>query len=437
MITLSTAFSGGEMRVFQNACIVTVNSDFDVIRNGTLAVEGKKIAYVGPHKEFPGTETVDCSGKVIMPGFVNGHAHMPMIFFRGYTDDLNLQDWLWKKIFPLETRQTAVTEYHGALAAAAELTRTGTTTVNDMYYHGEHVARALKEAGLSGIVSSCLMSTNEKAGEVLQSAIELADLYRNDEDIRTAIAPHAEYTCTPEDLRYWGEVAIKTGQPIHIHCSETRSEHDECIGRHGKTPVELFESLGMMDAHMLLAHCVYITENDMDKIKKHGASVLHNPISNLKLASGVAPIPRMLEKGLKVAISTDGPASNNTQDMWEEMRVAALVHKGYLRDPLVMDAKTSLYYATKGAALALGYEDRGSLEEGMRADFVVFRTDSPAMNIPTDMINLIVYSGNSRDIVMTVAGGEVLYDNGEYKKLDIEKVMGDARADFENIFRDR
>ena len=425
------------MKVFQNACIVTVNSNFDVIENGTLAVEGKKIVYVGPRRDYPDAEIFDCSGKVIMPGFVNGHAHMPMIFFRGYTDDLNLQDWLWQRIFPLESRHTPDTEYHGALAAAAELTRTGTTTVNDMYYHGEYVARALKEAGLSGTVSSCLMSSNEQAESVLKSALDLADRYKDDEDIRVAIAPHAEYTCTPEDLRYWGETAAKAGLPIHIHCSETRSEHEECVARHGMTPVELFESLGMMEAHMLLAHCVYITENDMDVIKKHGASVLHNPISNLKLASGVAPIPKMLERGLKVAISTDGPASNNTQDMWEEMRVAALVHKGYLRDPLVMNAKTSLYHATKGAALALGYNDRGSLEEGMRADFVVFRTDSPAMDIRTDIVNLIVYSGNSRDIVMTVAGGEVLYDNGEYRKLDIEKVMRDARNDFETIFRDR
>ncbi|MBQ2086230.1 MAG: amidohydrolase family protein, partial [Oscillospiraceae bacterium] len=204
------------MKVFQHAIIVTVNSDFDVIHNGTLAVEGKKIAYVGPHREFPESETVDCSGKVIMPGFINGHSHMPMIFFRGYTDDLNLQDWLSKKIFPLESRHTPDTEYHGALAAAAELTRTGTTTVNDMYLHGEYVARALKEAGLSGIVSSCLMSGNEDVGEVLKNALETAERYRDDEDIRTAIAPHAEYTCTPEDLRYWGEVAKKTGQPIHI-----------------------------------------------------------------------------------------------------------------------------------------------------------------------------------------------------------------------------
>jgi len=425
------------MRVFQNACLVTVNSDFDVIENGTIATEGTKITYVGPHRDFPGAETVDCSGKMIMPGFVNGHIHMPMTFFRGYSDDMNLQDWLNNRIFPLEAKHTADTQYHGALLAAAELTRTGTTTVNDMYLDGEQVARALKEAGLSGTVSTCVMSVFPDVEDRFRSALELAERYKNDPDIRTAIAPHAEYTCSPKDLRYWGEMAVATGQPIHIHCSETRTEHEECIERHGMTPVELFESLGMMEAKMLLAHCVWITERDMDIIKAHNASVLHNPCSNLKLASGMAPVPRMLEKGIGVSLSTDGAASNNTLDLWEAMRFTALIEKANYLDPLVMNARTSLYIATRGSALALGYDDRGSLEEGLRADFIVVDLDTPAMAIPTNMINLIVYSGNSRDIVMTVAGGEIVYDHGEYRKLDIERVCRQARDDFENIFRDR
>ena len=426
---------GIQMVVYQNAILVTVNSSFDVIEKGTLAVEGKKIAYAGPHRDFPEARTVDCSGCFIMPGFVNGHTHLPMIFFRGYSDDLSLHEWLNNKIMPLESRHTPQSEYHGALASALELIRTGTTTVNNMYYHGQYIARALKETGLSGIVSSCLMSSDANKYRILGESLENCERYKDEEDIRTAIAPHAEYTCTPEDLRCWGEAALRSGQPVHIHCSETLSEHEECIGRHGKTPVELFESLGMMEVPMLLAHCVYITEKDMDIIRSHGASVLNNTISNLKLASGIAPVPRMLEKGLKVATSTDGAASNNTQDMWLEMRVSALIHKGYQRDPLLMNTRSALYCATKGAALALGYEDRGSLEEGMRADFIVVDTHEPAMGILTDIVNLIVYSGNSRDIVMTVAGGEVLYDHGEYPGLDAEKIMSDARADFENIFK--
>ncbi len=225
------------MKVYQNAALVTVNDSFDVFWEGTLATEGEKIVYAGPKKEFPGAETVDCSGHVILPGFVNGHIHMPMVFFRGYADDMCLQDWLDKRIFPKETHHTDDTQYHGALLACAELTRTGTTTVNDMYYNGFHTGRALKEAGLSGIVSTCLIEVKGDHEEMLDNALRLNEKYRNDPDIRTAIAPHAEYTNSPQFLARLGDIALETEQPIHIHCSETVREHAECIRAHGLTPV--------------------------------------------------------------------------------------------------------------------------------------------------------------------------------------------------------
>ena len=424
------------MKVFQHAALVTADPEFHVYKNGTLAIEGEKIVYAGPYREFPEAEVLDVSGHVILPGFVNGHVHMPMVYFRGYADDMNLQDWLDKRIFPKESLHTKETQYHGALLAAAEMTRTGTTTVNDMYYDGFQTARALKEAGLSGIVSSCLLESKGDHEEVLQSALELAELYRDDPNIRTALAPHAEYTNSPAFLERIGNIALETSQPIHIHLSETYREHEECIGRHQMTPAALFESLGMMRVPMFLAHCVYVTEEDMDIIKRNGASVLHNPCSNLKLGSGVAPVPRMLEKGLKIAVSTDGCSSNNTLDMWEEMRFTALIHKGVNRDPEAVNAKTALYLATRGAAEALGYTDRGALSPGMRADFIVASMQEPAMLLDTDVTNLIVYSGNSRDIVMTVAGGEILYDHGVYKKIDTERIGALCREDFEKIFKD-
>ena len=424
------------MTVYQNGCLVTVNGSLDVISSGTLAVDGSMISYAGPHRDFPGAETVDCSGCIIMPGFVNGHIHMPMTFFRGYADDMELHKWLNERIFPLEARHTALTQYHGAQLAACELIRTGTTTVNDMYYDGEQTARALKEAGLSGIVSTCLIGAAPDHDRKLELAKELAEHYRGDPLIRTAVAPHAEYTATAPLLELWGRVAADTKQPIHIHCSETRSEHTECIGRHGLTPVGLFEKLGMMESPMYLAHCVWLSEEDIETVRRHGASVLHNPCSNLKLASGVAPVPRMLEKGVKIALSTDSCSSNNTLDMWEEMRFASLIHKGHALDPLAVSAGQALYMATRGAALALGYSDRGSLEAGMRADFIVADTKEPSMQIPTNVMNLIVYSGNSRDIVMTVGGGRVLYDRGVYTTLDTERIYAQCREDFEHVFRD-
>ena len=424
------------MKVYQHAALVTVNDRFEVIENGTLAEENGVIVYAGPYREFPGAEARDLSGHAILPGFVNGHIHMPMIFFRGYADDMPLQQWLDERIFPKEQNHTALTQYHGALMAALELTRTGTTTVNDMYYDGFQTGRALKEAGLSGIVSSCLLEVKGDHEEVLRSALELSAYYEKDPDIRTALAPHAEYTNSPEFLKRIGQIAAETRQPIHIHCSETVLEHEECIGRHGRTPVQLFRSLGMTEVPLFLAHCVYVTEEDMDIIRESNAAVLHNPCSNLKLGSGVAPIPRMLEKGLHIAVSTDGCSSNNTLDMWEEMRFAALIHKGVLRDARAVDANTALYLSTRGAAEALGYTDRGSLEAGKRADFIAVTLEEPALQIPTDLTHLMVYSGNSRDIVLTVAKGEVLYDHGNYLKLDKERICALCQEDFEKYFKD-
>ena len=423
------------MTVYQHAALVTVNDNFDVIENGTLAVEGKLITYVGPYKDFENAEIVDCTGKVILPGFINGHSHLPMTLFRGYADDMRLQEWLSDKVMPMEARHTKRSMRNGALLAALELTRSGCTTVNDMYYDGNIIAETLKEAGMSGTVSSCLIGAMPNHEAVLEQAIALAEKYKNDPDIRTAIAPHAEYTATPALLEKWGRAAIETGQPIHIHCSETLTEHEECIGRHGLTPVALFDKLGMTEVPMYLAHCVYLSDEDMEIVKAKNLSVLHNPCSNLKLGSGIARLPKMLEMGLNIALSTDGSASNNTEDMWEEMRIAGLIHKGANRDATAVSANQALYIATRGAARALGYADRGSLEAGMRADFTISTLDVPSMRPLTNITNLIVYSGNSRDIEMTVAGGKVLYDHGEFTKLDKEKIFADCQEDFETLFR--
>jgi len=422
------------VKVYKNACIVTVNEEFQVIPRGCVATEGSRIAYVGENREFPGAEERDCSGKVLMPGFVNGHTHMPMTLFRGFADNLSLHDWLHQKIFPLEARHTEETQYRGAILAAAELTRCGVTTVNDMYYDGRITARALKEAGLSGTVSTCLIGIAGDSEIKLQMALELADAYRGDPFIRTAIAPHAEYTATARQLERWARAAADSRQPIHVHCSETRSEHEECRQRHHTTPVGLFYRLGFFEVPVYLAHCVWVEEEDIEHIRAGGGAVLHNPCSNMKLASGFAPIPRMLEKGLKIALSTDGPASNNTQDMWEEMRFAALIHKGHSGDAAAVSSKEALYMATRGAALALGYPDRGSIAGGLRADFLVFDRRQPAYSPDTDIHNLIVYSGNSRDIELTVAGGKVLYDRGQYKKLDMEKILAESEDSFRNVF---
>ena len=423
------------MIAYRNACVLTMNDRYEVIPCGCVATEGSQILYVGENRDFPGAQVYDCAGKVIMPGFINGHTHMPMTLFRGFADNLPLHEWLNQRIFPLEARHTEETQYRGALLAAAELTRCGVTTVNDMYYDGRIIARVLKESGLSGIVSTCLIGIANDCDRKLMQAMELADAYRDDPDIRTAIAPHAEYTATVPLLERWARAAVDSGQPIHIHCSETRTEHEECKQRHHQTPVGLFESLGFFETPTFLAHCVWVEEADIDRVVAGGATVLHNPCSNLKLASGFAPIPLMLEKGIKIALATDGSASNNTQDLWEEMRVAALIHKGYTGNAAVLTSREALWMATRGAALALGYKDRGALVEGLRADLIVIDRHQPAYCPDTDIQNLMVYSGNSRDIELTIAGGKVLYDRGQYRMLDIERIYAQCEESFSTVFR--
>ncbi len=425
------------MQVYQNVCIVTVNDTFEVIECGCVATKGSEIVYVGENREFPGATVRDCTVMVLMPGFVNGHTHTPMTLFRGWADNLSLHDWLNTKIFPLEGLHTDETLHRGTMLAAAELIRCGVTTINDMYYDGRITAKVLKQVGLSGIVSSCLIGVagEESVAKQMDITLETAARYAGDADIRVAVAPHAEYTATAAQLTRWGQTAADHKLPIHVHCSETKSEHLECVERHGCTPVELFHRLGFFQVPTLLAHCVHIDEADMGRIVEGGASVLHNPCSNLKLASGVAPIPRMLERGLSVALSTDGSASNNTQDMWEEMRFVALIHKGVTGDATVVNSQQALHMATRGAAKALGYTDRGSIQVGQRADFILFQLQAPSMRPVTDITNLIVYSGNSRDIQITVAGGQVVYENGIYRTLDIQQVYRDAQQSFDQVFR--
>jgi 5-methylthioadenosine/S-adenosylhomocysteine deaminase len=320
------------------------------------------------------------------------------------------------------------------MLAAAELIRGGVTTVNDMYYDGRIIAETLKETGLSGIVSTCLIGIADDHEARFEEAKELAESYRMDPSIRTAIAPHAEYTTTVPLLERWVCEAVDTGQPVHIHCSETESEHEECKKRHGVTPVGLFHRIGLFEVPALLAHCVWTDESDIELIATNGASVLHNPCSNMKLGSGFSPIPAMLDRGIRIALSSDGAASNNSLDMWEEMRIAALIHKGRTGDATAVSSAEALYMATRGAAIALGFADRGSVAAGQRADFIVIDPRQPSYFPKTNLMNLIVYSGNSRDIELTVAGGDVLYDRGTYTKLDIEKVYSESEEAFRNVF---
>ena len=413
----------------KNVWIVTVNESFDVIRHGAVAVEGDTITYAGPMEGFvPDRAKVwkvkdGHDRKLVMPGLVNGHTHLPMNIFRGSADNLPLQDWLNDKIFPMEAKHTHETMYWGTLLALAELSRCGVTTVNDMYTSIWDITAAMKQSGHRGIISNGLIGVSSDHDFQLEENKKAAEVFRNDPMIRIAFGPHAEYTEKEHSLRKAMEAAVQAKAPLHIHVSETRLEHEECKLRHdGMTPVEYLNSLGFFETKVLLAHCVWIEENDMDLIRAGGGSVLHCPCSNMKLGSGFAPLPEMMRKGLSVTLATDGAASNNNLDLWEEMRMAALIHKGNTHDAACVSSQEALYLATRGGAKALGYEDVGSITAGMKADLLLVNIDGPAWYPQTDLVNHIVYSGNSRDIEMTVIGGEVVYEDGCYERLDVERI---------------
>ena len=296
---------------------------------------------------------------------------------------------------------------------------------------------ALEQLPLRATLSMGLFGQADNAQAQLEDNVAFYHEYNGTLNglVRVGLGPHAEYTATPAFLEQCGDMARRLDCPLHIHVSETRKEHTECIGRHGVTPVGLLDRVGFFEGtRSLLAHCVWLDEADMDILAGRNASVLHNPCSNMKLGSGFAPVPRILEKGLRIALSTDGAASNNSLDLWEEMRLCALMHKGNALDATVVPAHTALYMATRGAALALGYADVGSIQTGFQADLCLVDIDRPYYHPMTDLIHHIVYGGNSRDVVMTMVAGRILYEQGQPFGFDLEAVYDRVQDLYDHLF---
>ena len=426
--------------VFQNVYVVTENERQEVLQNATVIVEDDRIAYVGeaPAERPAGARVVDGKGKkLLLPGFVNGHTHLPMVLFRGGADDMELHTWLNTRIFPMEAKETPQSVTDGAILALCEMARAGVTTINDMYTQNRSLLPALEKVPLRATLAMGLFGQAENAAEQLQDNVAFFHEYDGALGglVRVALGPHAEYTATPAFLETCGETARKLGCPLHIHVSETRKEHEECIGRHGCTPVGLLKKVGFFaENRALLAHCVWLSDEDIETVAEAGAAVLHNPCSNLKLGSGIARIPEMLQKGAHVALATDGASSNNNLDLWEEMRISALLHKGRLLDATVLPAEEALYLATRGGALALGYEDVGCIAPGFKADLCLVDLDQPYYHPMTNLVHHVVYGGNSRDVEMTMVNGRVVYEKGRPIVEDLDAVCARVQDLWENWF---
>ncbi|MGI6192233.1 MAG: amidohydrolase [Christensenellales bacterium] len=411
--------------LFTNARILASTGE---VINGCLGVTDRLIAFTGEVPEgFTAHRVIDCEGDLLMPGLVNAHTHLAMTLFRNAADDMELSTWLRERIWPLEDKLTAEDAYWGTMLAAAECIRGGCTLVNDMYFFMDNTARAIADSGIRALLGQGIVTGNDDGKSRLAIAKSLFDEFNDAEDgrIKIAITPHAEYTCNAATLAAAGDLAAKLDARLHVHVSETFQEHEECKLRHGLTPAAYLSSLGMLHDKTLLAHCVHIDEDDAALIGAAKAHVLHCPQSNLKLGSGIAPVPAMLAHRINVCLGTDGAASNNNLDMFEELRLAATLHKGITGNATDVNAKQALSMATANGAYALGF-NTGRLTAGALADIIRIDTKVPNMMPANDLRAAAVYSVSAADVRMTMVNGRILYENGEFYSIDIDRVYAEV-----------
>ncbi len=422
--------------------IVTMDDTRRIIDNGAIAVARGRIVAVGPRadieKRYSARETVDASGKIVIPGLINGHTHIPMTLFRGLADDLDLQDWLTKYIFPAEAKN--VTEEFvraGTRLGLAEMIRGGTTTYCDMYYFEDAIADETAKAGLRGVLGETVIdfpvADNKTNAEAMAYVEKFVKHWQGSELITAAIAPHAPYTVSGEHLKAVRAFSDRTGAPIVTHISETKREVDDSIKAKGTSPVEYLERIGFLCDRVIAAHMVWPSAAEIEILKRRGVGVVHNPQSNMKLASGVAPVPKMLSAGVRVGLGTDGAASNNDLNMWEEMDTAAKLHKVFTGDPKVISAQEAFEMATIRGAQALHLErEIGSLETGKRADIVIIERDAlnqiPLYNVYSDL----VYATKAWDVLTVIVNGRILMRDRKLLTLDETAIKESAR-----IYRER
>ena len=396
-----------------------------------IMIEGDRIKAMGEVPEgFLPDKTIDGKDHFAIPGLVNAHTHASMNLLRSYADDMELMDWLTNKIWPVEEKMGSDDIYWGAMLAAAEMIRSGTTAFADLYGPcEERVAEATIESGLRGILSRGLIGVAPDSDKKLEEAVALYRDFHGAGEGRVTVmfAPHALYTCPPEFLKKVSKAADEYNAEIHIHMSETQGEVENCLKEYGKRPFAHVESTGLFEHGTMAAHCVHVDDEDIAIIKKHHIRVVHNPGSNMKLASGVAPVPRLLKEGICVALGTDGASSNNNLDMLEEVQLSALLHKVSACDPLAVPALEAVKMGTEYGAQAVGLKDVGRLEAGALADIVLFDLNNVMWCPRHNLVSLLAYSARSSSVDTVLVAGKVLMEKHELKTLDEERILFEAQ----------
>ncbi len=428
-----------------NGTLLAMDQKNTRIRDGAVAIRGDQIISVGNASDFSGWRSslqIDAQGGIIMPGLVNTHTHASMTCFRGLADDLPLTIWLNEHIFPAESKLNPEKVYCGALLACAEMILSGTTCFCDMYLFEDEVARAAKHAGMRAVVGEVLYdfpSPNygpiEKGFAYTEMLIEK---WKYDPLITIAVEPHSPYLCSPDLLGKAFRLAQSHDIPMIIHLSETESEVFKSRDQYGKTPVGHLADLGVLASNLLACHCVFLTDEDIALMRYFDVKVSHNPESNMKLASGIAPVPQMLKKGICVGLGTDGCASNNNLDIFLEMDTAAKLHKVNTLDPTVMDADTVLKMSTLEGAKALGLGDiTGSLEPGKKADLIILDTHKPHLTPMYNPASHLVYAARGSDVRTSIINGKIVMENGRLLTFDLEKAMEDINRIADDIKGER
>lgn len=429
--------------LIKNVTAVTMDDERHIYNNAYIAIKDGKITYVGMEApQEQAQKVIDGRGMIAMPGLVNTHSHAAMSLMRGYADDYVLQEWLNDHVFPIEGKLVGDDVYWAMLWTQAEMLATGTIAYTDMYMHLPKMAEAAVDGGLYANISNGAMcfdpagyrfDTDSVTGqnrEVLER-FHKADNGR----VKLDVSIHAEYTSFPGLWQDFSAYAVENDLNMHIHLSETRSEHENCIAKYGKTPAAILAENGVFNTRTTAAHCVWVSGEDMDLLREKQVTVAHNPVSNLKLASGIAPVARMLEKGVNVALGTDGVCSNNNHDLFEEIKLAALLQKGVSGDPRVIPAQQTLYMATRAGAFAQGREQEiGQLKVGLDASLILVDTAKPGLYPVHNPVSTLAYSARGGDVYLTMIRGKVLYENGLYTALDMERIRSKMEPILNRLF---
>mgnify|MGYP000329529643 CR=1 FL=1 len=420
--------------LFQHVTVLTMDPAQPLLKDAYVAVEGTTISFVGttrPQGEFD--RVVDGAGQVLMPGLINCHTHVPMTLMRGYGGGCDLQHWLQEYIFPAEAKLDERAVAAGTALGLAEMIASGVTCIADMYMHTDMVAQRVLSSGISANLSCGGLYfgdpkdfSPDKCSDC-RNQEELMQQWHGagDGQILVDASIHAEYTSSAPLWQWTADFAQKNKLGMHVHISETKLEHEQSLQRHGKTPLAILDQYGVWERGGTAAHCVWVSDEDMDLMARKHVTAVHNPVSNLKLGSGVAQVPKMLEVGVNVALGTDGVSSNNNADLFEEIKLAAMLHKGVSRDPMVVTAHQALEMATVNAARAL-YRNTGVVAPGKVADLILVDFNRPNLVPCHDVEENLVFSARGSDVSMNMARGKIIYEKGEFLTLDLEKIRSEV-----------